>query len=414
MTLGQRIQELRKQAGLSQEGLGEALGVSRQAVSKWEGDNGIPELDTLIAVSRLFGVTIGRLLGVEEPEGADGETRAEEKDSSLNEEQVEAILRRYVEESRSTQPVKKPMRWLFPLGAGCVLLALILVLFAQIGGLRDTISNLRGQLSSVQSDLGAVRGQVSGITDEIRQTLAEEGNLLSVCKYEVVGMDAVAQTVTVRFDATLKDYAAGSKMQFLMDWIKTDQTKGQTVSDWVEGPDFSGEITIPMNYHAELSVRVEDGNGNIREQMVDYIYSFHPESFELDAYNFMRLIELKVTYRFQTYFTGYGDNIAAAEIISNYPEVFWPEQVEVTAFVNDEPVMTAELVLTSTEDEGIYEARLINRRDHAVSVAEGDKLTVVLKVTDNLGRVKEFIHGGIINEGELRIKPTATPVNRPD
>ena len=43
MTLGQRIQELRKQSGLSQEALGEALGVSRQAVSKWEGDNGIPE-----------------------------------------------------------------------------------------------------------------------------------------------------------------------------------------------------------------------------------------------------------------------------------------------------------------------------------------------------------------------------------
>ena len=66
MTLGQRIQELRKRAGLSQEGLGEALGVTRQAVSKWESDNGIPELDTLIAMSRLFGVTIGQLLGVEE------------------------------------------------------------------------------------------------------------------------------------------------------------------------------------------------------------------------------------------------------------------------------------------------------------------------------------------------------------
>jgi len=66
MTLGQRIQELRKQNGLSQESLGEALGVSRQAVSKWEGDNGIPELDTLIAMSRLFGITIGELLGVEQ------------------------------------------------------------------------------------------------------------------------------------------------------------------------------------------------------------------------------------------------------------------------------------------------------------------------------------------------------------
>ncbi len=38
MTLGQRIQELRKQRGMSQESLGDALGVSRQAVSKWEGD----------------------------------------------------------------------------------------------------------------------------------------------------------------------------------------------------------------------------------------------------------------------------------------------------------------------------------------------------------------------------------------
>ena len=67
MTLGQRIQELRKHNGLSQEGLGEALGVSRQAVSKWEGDNGIPELDTLIAMSRLFGITIGELLAWRRP-----------------------------------------------------------------------------------------------------------------------------------------------------------------------------------------------------------------------------------------------------------------------------------------------------------------------------------------------------------
>lgn len=101
MTLGQRIQELRKQAGLSQEALGEALGVSRQAVSKWEGDNGIPELDTLIAMSRLFGVTLGQLLGVEEPEPK------KEAAPSAEEEKVEAILRRYVEESHQHEPPKK-------------------------------------------------------------------------------------------------------------------------------------------------------------------------------------------------------------------------------------------------------------------------------------------------------------------
>ena len=44
MTLGQRIQELRKGLNLSQEELGERMGVSRQAISKWEGDQTIPEL----------------------------------------------------------------------------------------------------------------------------------------------------------------------------------------------------------------------------------------------------------------------------------------------------------------------------------------------------------------------------------
>ena len=51
-TLGRRIQEARKAAGLSQESLGERLGVSRQAVSKWEADAAVPELENLIAMSR--------------------------------------------------------------------------------------------------------------------------------------------------------------------------------------------------------------------------------------------------------------------------------------------------------------------------------------------------------------------------
>jgi len=68
MTLGQRIQEMRKQKNLSQEALGEALGGSRQAISKWEGDQTIPELDKLIALSKLFGISLNDLLQVEQPE----------------------------------------------------------------------------------------------------------------------------------------------------------------------------------------------------------------------------------------------------------------------------------------------------------------------------------------------------------
>ena len=67
MTLGQRIQEHRLRLGLSQAGLGEKLGVSRQAVSRWEADGAVPDTDKLIALSKLFGLTLNELLQVESP-----------------------------------------------------------------------------------------------------------------------------------------------------------------------------------------------------------------------------------------------------------------------------------------------------------------------------------------------------------
>ena len=69
MTLGQRIQEHRLRLGLSQAGLGEKLGVSRQAVSRWEADGAVLDTDKLIALSKLFGLTLNELLQVESPPG---------------------------------------------------------------------------------------------------------------------------------------------------------------------------------------------------------------------------------------------------------------------------------------------------------------------------------------------------------
>jgi len=65
MTLHEKIYELRKKNGLSQEALAESLGVSRQSVSKWETGEAIPEVAKLVALSRLFGVTTDYLLNDE-------------------------------------------------------------------------------------------------------------------------------------------------------------------------------------------------------------------------------------------------------------------------------------------------------------------------------------------------------------
>ncbi|MBO5041772.1 MAG: helix-turn-helix transcriptional regulator [Clostridia bacterium] len=58
MTIGQRISDLRKERGYSQEYVAEKLDVSRQAVSKWECDASAPDTYNLIALSELFGVSV--------------------------------------------------------------------------------------------------------------------------------------------------------------------------------------------------------------------------------------------------------------------------------------------------------------------------------------------------------------------
>lgn len=62
MNFGIKLQKLRKEKGLSQEALAEKLGVSRQAVSKWETGEGYPEMDKLLMISELFQVSLDYLM----------------------------------------------------------------------------------------------------------------------------------------------------------------------------------------------------------------------------------------------------------------------------------------------------------------------------------------------------------------
>ena len=70
MNLGERIYELRTKKGMSQGDLAEALDVSRQSISKWETGSSVPELDKLIKLSQLFGVTLDELILDKAPEEA--------------------------------------------------------------------------------------------------------------------------------------------------------------------------------------------------------------------------------------------------------------------------------------------------------------------------------------------------------
>ena len=66
MELHEKLQELRKQKGLTQEELAERLYVSRTAISKWESGRGVPNIDSLKAISKFFAISIDELLSGEE------------------------------------------------------------------------------------------------------------------------------------------------------------------------------------------------------------------------------------------------------------------------------------------------------------------------------------------------------------
>jgi len=84
MTIADRIQTLRKSKGMSQEELADAAGVSRQAVSKWESEQSIPDLDKVVILSEIFEVTTDYLLkGIEPVEEKDHKTMADVIDQKV-------------------------------------------------------------------------------------------------------------------------------------------------------------------------------------------------------------------------------------------------------------------------------------------------------------------------------------------
>ena len=409
MTLGQRIQELRKQRGMSQEALGDALGVSRQAVSKWEGDNGIPELDTLIAMSRLFEVTVGQLLGVEEPVEQKSETASESEENK--EDQVEAVLRRYVEQTTQKDERSWFERWGKTVTEAIVVTTVFIVMFSMLISLRSTVKLLQHDLSNLQVNVSNSQNNLSGqIRNTIYDVLAEEANLLSTFDWEIVDFDLDNQTATLRFDATMKEYAAGSKLQFCTAWKKVDDTEGKTDGEWVDGPNFQSEITLPLNYNTVISIRVEDADGNIKEQVIQTpIHELHPDNFHLYARN------LTTPFAITTKGFGITTETARAEqayviIESVLPDFFWPEKAELTAYVNDVEVMSEIMTIARSDREKQVFNASIKDTYYELTLENGDTLEIVLVVTDNLGRTEQYADSMNVQDGKLQRKPAAAPV----
>lgn len=93
MILADKITDLRKKNGWSQEELANQLGVSRQAVSKWESSSSIPDLDKIIRMSNIFEVSTDYLLKDSLEEPSDDREMLENKtaDYRMDEENIQMV-----------------------------------------------------------------------------------------------------------------------------------------------------------------------------------------------------------------------------------------------------------------------------------------------------------------------------------
>ena len=195
LTIGQRIAVKRKELGMSQIDLGEKMGVSRQSISKWESDGALPEIDKLIALSRLFGVSVGWLLGVEQ------DARTEEPgEHEFSDREWEII-------DRLTQNEPKLPKWLMPLTAAAAAVSLCAAILA--GAALWSANNRKTDLALISqavANLTTSTGEL--ILDqtmlESHQFLAEPSDDLSECTFTFFGYpaayspDETAELVIVR------------------------------------------------------------------------------------------------------------------------------------------------------------------------------------------------------------------------
>ncbi len=282
MTVGQRIAQKRKEQGLSQEALGEALGVSRQSVYKWESDSALPEIEKLVAMSRLFGVTVGWLLGVEE--GTSGPETGKSDAGELTETQlkmVEEIVDRYL----SAQQPPKKHRWPWVIAAVAAI-----CLLGVLNSLRSDLRNMQSQYANLQNSVNnvtySVDSQISGITSRVEEVLKNQNSLTASYGTEVVSADLAANTVTFSAYAAPKTYTEGMTAVFVTD----DGEKTAEVSGTLgENQTFSAELICELT--DEITISVVFITGDIREtQLLDTHYSLYSSSLPYVDYDYIDAI----------------------------------------------------------------------------------------------------------------------------
>lgn len=240
MTTGEKIAALRRDHKLSQEALGEKLGLSRQAVSKWEADQAVPTMDNLMELSRLFGVPVDTLLRPDAPFPA---PPAEE--NSTDAPAAPETPHKGVSLSRGK---------ILAIGGAallCVSLALNAVCLYQIAQLKGEVQALRVQAGNVN-------------TVYYPGTDADTGDFAESSEHMTLDPENTEQLI-VTFSAVPRVASDGETAKFL---LRGGEQSWECEAEGDAGGGYRGSLTIPMVDEYSVYLVLTDRNGGTRNLLI--------------------------------------------------------------------------------------------------------------------------------------------------
>ena len=412
MTTGQKIAARRKELELSQEALGDKLGVSRQTVYKWESDLSLPDIDKLVALSRLFQVPVGWLLGVEEEPEPQSVDFSPEQLKLLEEilgryqraepEELSEGQRKQVEELVG-QPPKKRRRWPWVLA----------VLVIAVGGwtLFQRLDQMEQQYYDLANSVGnitySVNSQIGSITDRVEEVLKAQNDLTADYGTQLLSADLASNTGTFSLRAVPKTYTPGMSVIFLAD--NGEETLEFPAQEGENGT-FTGEAACTLTDTIALSAVFVTG-GTRQTQLLDQYVDLYSDSLpQIDVNSLLSIFEV------EEYDQGDGSFVIPEEYVTvsdgqngSSVSAVWEQlgvsqlrKVEVGLFYNEKLVQWLTPCQKPSNYKG-FEGEDFYRLDPVtLTMEEGDVLEIAARGTDQYGRQWVALGGAFqVKDGEL-------------
>ena len=359
MTIGERIAEQRKKSGMSQEALGEALGISRQAISKWEAGATFPELEKIIVMCRLFHISSDQLLGLKE-------ILPGPKDKA----------------SPSGISKKKKGIWIPRRLFWITFFVLLLFILGGIGIFSRQAAVRKRQLTDLQSDLAHLQF-------ETNQTCRPE--LIAQNREEISDWDPEENTIRISFLMTLQQVTEDTSVQFVaeVDGIPYYSNEARN-----SGSGFEADIRCPLGDQIYLyTVFYQDGKTTV--EALDRAYGwesatmYHAEGKIFHTVNTNDSTSMRALTDTGIYITGLKEPsapIAAGKV----------RLVKVTGSVykNGEELVSADASgIPGSEPSEKFS--VVRFPDLPLSLSPGDRLAFLLSCTDQLGRTSYQVCGNV-------------------